>query len=344
MMKISVIVPMFRVEAYIERCIRSLEKQNIQSNSYEIICIDDGSPDNSGRIVQGLQQEFTNIKLINQENQGVSRARNNGIELASGKYILFVDPDDYVDSNSLKEVLDFAETNSAEVTFLGFTFREEDGSVRKEYFNCKLRGRLYSGPEAYFESREDGQTDPDRMVAVLFDREFLNRNNLRYLPEVPFLEDGEFIARILCVAERCSFYGKSFYQRTTRPGSATNSRLFSSDKATNGFFLCASNLLEFQQTRNLSEVQYQFLNQAICKFVILIVDPTRDPWILLKNKKILKRLKSNNLAYLDLSSVDDEYTVLGKWYNYSVWAFIVFRLISVKFKFFSPNKKKKLVN
>jgi len=323
---------MYKVEAYVERCIRTLEKQNIPEKEYEIICINDGSPDNCSFVVKELQREFSNIRLIEQENQGVSRARNNGIDLALGQYLLFVDPDDFVDNNSLGSVLEFADYHDSDVTFLGFTVLNEDGTLRKHFFNEELKTKIFSGPDAYFYARGDGRTDPDRMWAVLFKLDLINSNNLRYLPNVPFLEDGELITRILCLAKRCSFTGRSFYQRTTRPGSATNSKLFFSDRATNGFFLCASNLLDFQQTMLLCESQYRFLNQAICKFTILIVDPARDPLLLFRRKKIMKRLKQNNLLKLDLHSVDNEFTLLGKWYNRSVLYFIARRFLSIMIK------------
>ena len=92
MKSLSIIIPIYNVAPYVERCIRSLEDQDIPKDDYEIICINDGSPDNCREIVEQLQQEFSNIILINQENQGVSMARNNGIDLSEGKYLLFVDP------------------------------------------------------------------------------------------------------------------------------------------------------------------------------------------------------------------------------------------------------------
>ena len=79
-MQLSIIIPMYNVAPYVERCIRSLEDQDIPRNEYELICINDGSPDNCREIVEQLQLEFSNIVLINQINQGVSVARNNGID------------------------------------------------------------------------------------------------------------------------------------------------------------------------------------------------------------------------------------------------------------------------
>ena len=83
-LQLSIILPIYNVAPYVEKCIRSLEDQDIPKDTYEIICVNDGSPDNSQQIVEKLQQEFSNIILINQKNQGVSVARNVGIEKARG--------------------------------------------------------------------------------------------------------------------------------------------------------------------------------------------------------------------------------------------------------------------
>lgn len=331
-LKLSVIVPMYNVEPYLERCIRSMENQDIPEEDYEIICINDGSKDNCKSIIETLQKEFDNIRLIDQENQGVSRARNNGIGQAGGDYLLFVDPDDYVEASTFGRILHKAYETNAEVSFLGFTVLDEKGNEKRRIFNELHSDICYTGPQAYFVARSDRDVDPDRLWAVLLKREFMALNSLKFLPDVPFLEDGELISRILCLAERCIFDGRSFYQRTTRPGSATNSKLFSSEKATRGFFLAAENLKNFQNRIPADTERKEFLNQPICKFVILIIDPSRISFKPGLIAKLDARLKASDLRRLELKSVDNEYTRLGRWYNISVWVFVVCRIIDVKLK------------
>ena len=79
MTRLSIIIPIYKVEDYVERCLSSLLNQNLDHDQYEIICINDGSPDRSGEIVKNLMKSFSNIHIIEQENKGVSIARNNGI-------------------------------------------------------------------------------------------------------------------------------------------------------------------------------------------------------------------------------------------------------------------------
>jgi len=317
MKKLSVIVPMFKVEPFVERCVRSLEEQDIPMEEYEIICIDDGSPDRSGEIIEELQNEFRNIMLIKQENQGVSRARNNGIERAKGKYLLFIDPDDYVDAKSFARILGNADRSNAEVSFLGFTFLDARGQVRNQVFNENLANDVFQGRDAYYKARGDGQTDPDRMWAVLFRTDFFNKYHLRYLPDVPFLEDGEFIARILTLAQRCVFDGHSFYQRTTRPGSATNSKLAGTHAATNGFILAINHLKQFREEYKLDEDQRIFLNQPIAKFVLLAIQSSAGQGKGSRLVHTIRTLKLNHHGHLDLRGCHGIYRLYGLSYNLS---------------------------
>lgn len=322
MLKLSIIIPMYNVAPYVDKCIRLLENQDIPHSEYEIICVNDGSPDTCKEIVQKLQKEFTNITLIDQQNQGVSMARNNAIDIAKGEYILFIDPDDYVDSNSFKRVLSTADGSFAEITFLGYTILNEDRSVRIRVFNEVNRGHVYSGIDAYFIARGNGKTDPDRLWAVLIERKFIETHSLRFLSDVPYLEDGELMARMMCLAERCVFDGYSFYQRTTRRGSATNSNLFYSERAVDGFIKAALHLKEFQQNHVLSPSQRLFLNQPIVKFTHLSLFP-----YCLKNRifdfnNAIARLKGLDLLKNHLTGCNVYYRIDGKLLK--IWPILFF--------------------
>lgn len=324
--RLSVILPVYNVEAYLEKCIRSLEEQDIPRNAYEIIVVNDGSPDSSRAVVLRLMQEFSNIVFIDQENKGVSLARNAGIDKAQGDYLLFIDPDDYVSPNSFARVLDTASHHQAQIVFLGYRFLNVDGSTRNEILNTNERGRVFPGTEAYHLSRGDGKTDPDRSVGILYDRSFMSRFNLRYVANVPYLEDGEFIAKVLCLAEKCAFDGNSFYQRTTRPGSATNSSLFSSERAINGFIMAVRNLKNFRERSGLTDQQRNFLNQPICKFILLVVIPFCSISRIRQFNASVKRLKEAGLGKCDLRNCNNHYRIEGWLYNVSPYLFFLHRL------------------
>lgn len=143
--KISIIVPVYNVEKYLERCIDSLLNQDLPHDDYEIIMINDGSTDNSGKMAERLANENANVSLIHQENQGLSGARNTGIKHAKGRYLMFVDSDDYIEPNSLKPLVDFAEEHHLDICNHQFMVVQADGNVlhfdKSQYAN----GKVYNG-------------------------------------------------------------------------------------------------------------------------------------------------------------------------------------------------------
>lgn len=116
MIRLSFIVPFYNVEQHIEQCIRSLYNQDIPQSEYEVICVDDCSPDGSRAIVERLQKEYPTLRLvINKENRKLGGARNAGLDEAQGEYIWFVDSDDYIAPNCLKRIITEMDDNNLEV-------------------------------------------------------------------------------------------------------------------------------------------------------------------------------------------------------------------------------------
>lgn len=108
---------MYNAEKFISKCISSIREQNIPSDHYEIIVINDGSTDNSIKIAEDCLKDIEHHTLLTQENQGQASARNKGIALANGKYLMFVDADDWLLPNTIKKLLVCAEKNKTEITF-----------------------------------------------------------------------------------------------------------------------------------------------------------------------------------------------------------------------------------
>ncbi|MEW4925030.1 glycosyltransferase [Algibacter sp. 2305UL17-15] len=106
-MKLSIIIPVYNVEKYISRCLDSILIQGLDINDFEILLINDGSTDNSVSVIDQYKLKYNNIKIHNQKNGGAGKARNKGISLASGEYIYFIDPDDYLANNVLKNILSY---------------------------------------------------------------------------------------------------------------------------------------------------------------------------------------------------------------------------------------------
>ena len=126
--KISVIVPVYNVENFISKCLDSILAQTFRD--FEIVAVDDGSSDDSPAILDAYAQKYPEIvKVIHQANAGLGGARNTGIEAARGEYVAFIDSDDYIADNMLKEMLGLAAENSADIAACGFRYINENGKT-----------------------------------------------------------------------------------------------------------------------------------------------------------------------------------------------------------------------
>jgi len=328
MKRLSIIVPIYNVEPYVERCIRSLEDQDIPGDSYEIICINDGSPDKSHEVVVGLQKEFENIVLIDQENQGVSRARNNGMKVASGQYLMNVDPDDYLKPRVLKERLGLMDAHGLEVGLMGYTILNEAGEEEYHYDPPHESADVMAGVDLLNKFWQDEtveeERDPHRSVSMLFKTDFLKAHELNYLVNVPYLEDGELMARIMCLAKRVTFMNGQVYMRTTRPGSATHSPLYFSDKGRDGFIKAAHNLHEFKLEHCRSKAQLDFINDSIVHFTIMSINSLEIKHYLKNYSKLHRALKRGPLKKLDTEGCSPWYKKMGGYYNRSIHRFYLY--------------------
>ena len=115
MNKLSIIIPVYNACKYLKRCVDTLYMQDLDIEDFEIIMVNDGSTDNSYEIAQKIESEHSNIKLFTQENAGSSVARNNALEHVEGKYVIFVDSDDFLIPYTLKKVLLYADKNDLDI-------------------------------------------------------------------------------------------------------------------------------------------------------------------------------------------------------------------------------------
>lgn len=139
---ISIVIPCYNVSKYIKRCIKSIEDQTLKS--YEIIFINDGSTDNTLEILDSYPfQNKSCVKILTFQNQGVSQARNEGIKIASGKYLYFLDPDDWIDSNLLEENFNLCKKNDCDAIQFGYQAIDENGKPAWTNNGNKKEGTYY---------------------------------------------------------------------------------------------------------------------------------------------------------------------------------------------------------
>ena len=129
MKKVSVIVPIYNVEKYLSKCLNSIVGQTYEN--LEILCVNDGSPDNSGEILRIFAERDNRIRIINKENGGLSSARNAGIKEATGDYIVFVDADDWIDFETIETAVKATEEDGVEMVLWGYVREFKRESVEK---------------------------------------------------------------------------------------------------------------------------------------------------------------------------------------------------------------------
>lgn len=223
--KISVIIPVYNVEKYLHRCVESILNQTFQD--FEIILIDDGSKDNSGQICDDFAQKDKRIKVIHKKNARVSAARNDGIKLAKGKYVSFIDSDDWIEPEMYQVMF-----NKAEELILDFImcdYKKKSNNyedkrtqpIRSGYYSKDdIKNELYQCLIMF----EDIEFPPTISNWVcLFNLEFLQKNDLYYDADIHYCEDSIFGSKVLYHAT--NFYylkGHHYYNYFYNPNSTTN--------------------------------------------------------------------------------------------------------------------------
>lgn len=209
-MKLSIIIPVYNVELYVEKCLCSCAEQDLSPEDYEIIVINDGTTDNSLEIVERVSKDYSNIIIHSQENQGLSAARNKGLSLAKGEYVWFVDSDDWIEENCLKDIV--SNIKGFDVLAMGYiqaNVNVEENTVvnYKNFANCAgtdlLKSSFFTMAQMY-----------------VYNKRFLIKNSLFFYEGI-FHEDSEFTPRMLYEAKKVAILNKPVYYFFKRPLSIT---------------------------------------------------------------------------------------------------------------------------
>ena len=216
MLWLSIIVPVYKTEKYVEKCLHSCAEQDISSDEYEIIIVNDGSPDKSLEIADRVAKEYNNISIVSQENQGLSLARNKGLSLAKGDYIWFVDSDDWIEKDVLKKLTTLCIENDLDI--LHFCAANViDGKIVRCFDYEEQEKKLLKGKDALLE----GIHSPCAPFSI-YKRKFLLENNFSFYPGI-FHEDLEFTPRAWYMARRVMLLNDICYYYLTNLNSITGS-------------------------------------------------------------------------------------------------------------------------
>lgn len=245
-MKVSVIVPVYNVEKYIKKCLDSLVNQTL--NGVEIIVVNDGSPDNSQKIIGEYTKKYKNVKSYIKENGGLSDARNYGIKKATGEYISFVDSDDYIRNDMLEIMYNYAIKEDLDVVVCDSINVYDNGSEiliksNNNYSDNDVRNYIISPPMACTRL----------FKKTIFDKIQFKKNI--------YYEDLEMTPKVVNITDKIGFVSEGLYYYVQRDGSIMKQNVFNK-KLLNIFDVLKSNK-DLLEDKFPEEIEYMYITHLL---------------------------------------------------------------------------------
>ena len=281
-MKLSIVIPVYNVEDYITKCLESVINQGLEQNDYEIIIVNDGSPDHSMDVVADFVESHKglNVKVINQQNSGVGAARNKGLSAATGKYVFFLDSDDWIEPNCIPALIEYADNNNLDVLCFAGQYVYPDGKTSLLKVSHEESGKIYNGEDFICVV---GMSSSSNMS--LYSIQYLRNNGVRYYEGILY-EDREFTPRSYVLADRIAYVNKICYNYYfKRQNSITNSKNYS--RYSKDYLKVADSLCSFAEEhfRNNERVFKKFMEFVMISFTRSIVYNTGSvPYSAYKSK------------------------------------------------------------
>ena len=266
MPKISIIIPVYKVEEYLSACLDSVLAQTFPD--WEAICVNDGSPDNCGVILAEYVQKDNRIKVISQENQGVSVARNKALENAQGEYICFLDSDDELAPSFLQKMYQSITDTNSDMVWCDF----QQGEVKQPWQEQNADIKIYTNAfDKFIEEKPN-------MGAVIWNKLYKKELLEKLQFNIEISQGGEdifYLCQTVYYAKIITYIRNELYFYRTRPDSVMTSRL--SERFVFGNINLAKLLFNFFKDKDLSFKTRKILNQKIAKriFKFGVLEPKR---------------------------------------------------------------------
>ena len=243
--KISVIIPVYNVEKYIRQCLESIINQTLKE--IEIIIVNDGTKDNSMKIVEEYVSD-KRIKIINKENGGISSARNAGMEIAQGEYIYFIDSDDFVEKEVLSTLYENSENGKMDIVFSNFSYyNDRTKKEKRAKFIFPFKENINKGYYYLYNGEEINVWNR------LYKKEFLEKYNFKFIEGIIY-EDQDFGFKTIMLAEKIKYVENYGYKyRTDREGSIMSSQ--KKEKSIESVQILKKEMRKFFSTISLNEFQ-----------------------------------------------------------------------------------------
>lgn len=298
---ISIIVPVYKVEQYLDRCIKSVLNQTYQN--YEVILVDDGSPDNCPQICDKYCSEHNNFSVIHKQNEGLMAAWIDGLKVANGEYISFVDSDDWIEPTFLEEMLNNIINSNSDMCICNAYRSSEKNKLFLYAFDSKISGLLNNDELETFKHNELNTLQFFRWNK-LFKKEIL-LNNIKYCnPKVKMWEDVNIILPCVLDAKRLYVIEKPLYNYYYNEASIVNS--YSPTMLTNFEYL-------YPQIQQALKDKGYASEKNICDFLIRMLYISAKNIILsdVKQKRKLFHYLYKSWCYKEIKKHDIT-TVTGK--------------------------------
>ncbi len=256
---ISVIIPVYNVEKYLEECVSSVLAQTYKN--IEIILVDDGSTDSSGKLCDSFAEKNSKLQVVHQKNAGLSDARTAGFQRATGKYVYFLDSDDYIAETALEKLCFIAEKDASDIVFFdAHSFLDESEEEIKQNYKRKNIYHTKSGIEIFAEMQNNSEFHSS-VPLMLAKKDLFVTNNISFIPGI-YYEDMAFTFEALCLADRVSQCKESLYFRRYRKDSIMTSK--KNIKYFDSTVILYKHLLQFVENNKLCE------NVAVKKYIARI--------------------------------------------------------------------------
>ncbi len=293
MPKVSVIVPIYNVEKYLEKCINSLLSQTLED--IQIILVNDGSKDNSGNISKEYEKNNKDrVIYVEKENGGLSDARNYGLKYATGDFIAFLDSDDYIEKNAYEEMYNKAIEENADYVECDFIWEFPNKIRMDKQYPYKNKKEMLSFV---------------RVVAwnKLIKRQLITDNNLEF-PKGLRYEDVEFTYKLIPFINKFAYVDKPFIHYVQRKGSIANVQ----NERTAEIFTVLDNVTEFYKKNNIyekyrDELEYNYARYLLCSSLKRMCK--------IKDKTIREKLLTESWERLNLNFPNWKENVILKTVN-----------------------------
>lgn len=319
---VSVIVPIYKVEEYLDECVQSIQKQTY--TDIEIILVDDGSPDHCGEMCDQYAQKDERILVIHKENGGLADARNAGVELAHGKYLLFVDSDDWIRQDTVEMLLKEAEDKSADIVIFDYA-GVEPGGKQSDLFTAGVR----EGEVLNVNTEPSLVMRSVSAVNKLYRTSFWKQSGV-FFPKGRYYEDLGTVPKLILLAERIVYKKEIFYYYRMREGSIMHGSDFSRNYQDRTAMLDGVNEFYKQkgaEVRYKDELEYLFFeNGYFVPSKEIVLNDRKSPYLRKFREYIYGKFPDvkKNKYIRELSKKDKVLWRLLEWRWYWMMCFLSF--------------------